>query len=166
MSLAFKKVSISSTEFTLYRMKPRKVLRMQKPLARVIAPLTGALTTLLGGISRETMDAVLSEKMGTDALGVELVQAMGDGRMDMSRLVSAAQNALNALGANEQDEFICEMLSDIQTLKGSQGMFLNSGDAIDEVFASCPNDIYRLLFEVVKFNEMLPFIKASTGNQT
>jgi len=160
-----KKVTIGTKTFAIYMMPPRRVLAMQRLLSQVLTPLLGAIGALAGGVSKETF-----EKDDKEAMGAELIGNLLSGKMDMDQIGRAMARSMSAITETEYDMLICGMLNRVQWCDASNeeggAHFLETGDLIDRAFIGSPNDIYKLIIEVVGYNKMLPFELAGIGSKT
>lgn len=162
-----KQVTLGDKLFVIHTMKPRTVLGLQKPLARLASPIISAIQPLLASVSVQTAKGVMEGTVDDSALGNEILSSFSSGTIDLNRVSRAIQEAMSALSEGEQDRLICDLLANVQFVPKVGGAEFLTPDVIDEVFLGAPNDIYKLAFEVVRFNDFLPFFKkGNTGLPT
>jgi len=130
-----KPIMIEEYEFILNPMKTLKAMRMDKKVITLLVPVMGSLE---GNQNQEQQIDfnVLSEGIGT---------------------------ALESLDDNQFEKFIIEILAEVQYKQTGQPVQSMTATVIDTKFRGDLLVIYKLIFEVVKFNRFLPFVIAGGG---
>lgn len=148
-------VPIDGKVFNLSPMKARKVGELERKLLKALAPLLagmGGVLSLLPDLAKEGDKSLLLQ----DALGM----------VDLSRVSMGVQDALASLPDHEFDALLVGMCSSVSThIEGKGNCTLITGELIDAALEST-SQMYRLMYEVARFNKFLPFGLVGAGDAT
>lgn len=148
-------VPIDGKVFNLSPMKARKVGELERKLLKALAPLLagmGGVLSLLPDLAKEGDKSLLLQ----DALGM----------VDLSRVSVGVQDALASLPDHEFDALLVGMCSSVSThIEGKGNCTLITGELIDAALEST-SQMYRLMYEVARFNKFLPFGLVGAGDAT
>lgn len=148
-------VPIDGKVFNLSPMKARKVGELERKLLKALAPLLagmGGVLSLLPDLAKEGDKSLLLQ----DALGM----------VDLSRVSMGVQDALASLPDHEFDALLVGMCSSVSThIEGKGNCTLITGDLIDAALEST-SQMYKLMYEVARFNKFLPFGLVGAGDAT
>ena len=148
-------VPIDGKVFNLSPMKARKVGELERKLLKSLAPLPagmGGVLSLLPDLAKEGDKSLLLQ----DALGM----------VDLSRVSMGVQDALASLPDHEFDALLVGMCSSVSThIEGKGNCTLITGDLIDAALEST-SQMYKLMYEVARFNKFLPFGLVGAGDAT
>ena len=129
-----KNVELDGLEFQLSPLPIRSALRLDKKLVEILAPI---LAKLVDG--------------GQDLL-----------KMEIQSVAVAIQAGLASIDDNEFVTFVLDCLSTTSCITGKVTL-LNSEKALGEVFSGNLMGIYKLVFEVCRFNKFTPFALGGLG---
>ena len=88
------------------------------------------------------------------------------GMVDLSRVSMGVQDALASLPDHEFDALLVGMCSSVSThIEGKGNCTLITGDLIDAALEST-SQMYKLMYEVARFNKFLPFGLVGAGDAT
>ena len=148
-------VPIDGKVFNLSPMKARKVGELERKLLKALAPLLagmGGVLSLLPDLAKEGDKSLLLQ----DALGM----------VDLSRVSMGVQDALASLPDHEFDALLVGMCSSVSThIEGKGNCTLITGELIDAALEST-SQMYKLMYEVARFNKFLPFGLVGAGDAT
>ena len=148
-------VAIEGKVFNLSPMKVRKVGELERKLLKALAPMLAGL----GGVL-----PLLPELIGKGEKAVLLQDALG--LVDLSRVAMGVQDALGALPDHEFDALLVGMCSSVSThIEGKGNCTLITGDLIDAALET-PVQMYKLMYEVARYNKFLPFGLVGAGEAT
>lgn len=126
-----KNIEIKEMKFQLNPMPALKALRLDKKILSLLTPL-------MGGIKSLDVDKALDLKVMADSIS-EAVQNLGDA---------------------EWEKLVLDFLSEV-TYTGKGGTMasdlLDNTSTINNVFSEDFTFIYKLIFEVMKYNKFSPF---------
>ena len=124
-----KEIEIDGIKFILNSMKALEAMKLDKKLISILLPAFNGLKGL-------SMDA----------------------NIDFGAALEGLSNSLLSMKDDEYEKFIRDMFSNVQAIKpGSPAMELRELDAINTIFAGSTMTVYKLIWEVAKFNKFLPF---------
>lgn len=148
-------VEIEGKVFNLSPMKVRKVGELERTLLKALAPLLagmGGLLPIIPDLVKEGEKSPLLQ----DALAM----------VDLNRLAMGVQDALATLPPHEFDALLVGLCSSVSTqIEGKGNSTLVTGELIDAALESS-SQMYRLMFEVARYNKFLPFGIVGVGNAT
>jgi hypothetical protein len=130
------KVIINNKEFNLTPLPVMRALKLDKKVISLILPL-------FSGIEEFDLDA----------------------EVDITKMISAFSDSLSKMPDQEYQEFILNMLSTtIYCPSGGTPMEFNSEDSL-RAFQGDIISLYKLLWEIMKYNKFSPFAVVGGGNQ-
>lgn len=149
---------IDGINFSIMPMPIMEARKWDFKIARLLVPLLGALDGF-----KESDEAPKSEEGEQPAADEDKSVADSIG---MAKVAEAVQKALSTLSDAEVDAMITGMTSRVTALvPGAAPRLLSERGAMDEVFAGMgPIGIYKLLFEVARYNKFSPFALGGAGS--
>jgi len=133
-----KNITIEDMEFQVTPMGGLEASRLDKRILTLIIPA-------LGGLNNLDLDS----------------------EIDFSVIFTGLTKGLEALSDKEFENLICSLLSKVVYLPENQApISLSSKSSIDAVFQMKLLILYKLLFEVMKYNKFTPFEVAEGGSLT
>jgi hypothetical protein len=88
-----------------------------------------------------------------------------DQEINLGAAIEAVSEALLKLEDNEYEKFILDILSTVQYLPSGKAPIEIDSDVINNQFSGEIMSIYRLIFEVMKYNRFSPFEMVGDGNE-
>lgn len=161
-----KLVNIAGQGFSLYPIPPRRAGELERKLLKVILPaMVGGLGNLLRGADFSGLDG----KNDTET-GKALISRLLGSSVDLAVVTNSVMDSLGALSDIEFNALLVGMFERVQWIRvngdGSQTpTFLTSGELIDSAFEDTLS-MYKLMYEVARYNKFLPFGMAGTGTPT
>lgn len=148
-------VTVEGKVFNLAPMKARKVGELERKLLKALAPLLAGMGGLLP-LFPDLMEKGAASPLLADALAM----------VDLSRLALGVQDALASLPDHEFDALLVGMCAHVSThVEGKGNCSLMTGDLIDAALESTAQ-MYRLMYEVARYNKFLPFGLVGAGDAT
>ena len=149
-------VTVEGKNFQLLPMKLMEARKWDFKIVRIIAPMLGALE----GLSKSGESTEKSAE-DTDEAAPSQAESLG-----FAQVATCIQKALSTLSDDEMDALIRGMFTNVTYLpEGGSPVLLNQTGALDAAFAGVgPYAIYRLIFEVARFNKFTPFVLAGGGS--
>lgn len=90
-----------------------------------------------------------------------------DDEIDISKVVDVVMDALSKLSDEEYEKFIIDLCSGVTCHKPGQPPVQLMGENINELFRGALKTLYKLMYEVMKYNKFSPFaLMADSGNLT
>lgn len=143
-----KNVSIGGMEFQLLPMPLLEASKWDRKVLQIIAPLVKAL----GGMKLD--DAQPKE---------DVAEASPD--VDFSVVSEALQDALQVLPDDQLESFIKGMTRYASRIDVTPPIALGSNTGLERAFEDAnPMDLYKLLFEIARYNKFSPFALTGSGN--
>ena len=91
------------------------------------------------------------------------VKDMDEQSIDIGMIISGITDALDGMTEGDFEKFVLDLLSTtILQITGKPPMVIDS-NTIDSEFQGESITLYKLLFEVMKYNKFTPFVLASGG---
>lgn len=136
MELENKKIIIEGKEFHLTPLPVMRALKLDKKIVSLILPI-------FGGIENFSLEA----------------------EVDLSKMISAFSNSLSKMPDEDYQEFILSMLSTtIYCPSGGTPCEFSSENSLT-VFRGNLILLYKLLWEIMKYNQFSPFVVVGGGSQ-
>ena len=163
-------VDVEGVNFQILPMPLIEARKWDAKILLVLAPLLGALDAFGEKPAEGTEPAA---EVGADDVGpVEPAEAEKPADdvdiKDFSKISTSLQAALSALPDEVMNTMIRGMLSKVTCISCENGpLVLNCDKNIDIAFEGCgPVALYKLVFEVARFNKFTPFALAGAGDAT
>lgn len=170
-------VTVDGLEFQLLKMPLLEARTCDAKIARILVPLLGALDAF--GNSKGD-DAPVESDPGKSALAAlpegvtaeppeaPAAEDSTDDIKDFSLVAQSIQRALSSLPDSVMDALMKSMLSRVTCLNCEDGpLVLNNSHNIDKAFDGLgPVSLYKLIYEVARFNKFTPFVLAGAGDAT
>lgn len=157
--IELRNIEIEGREFQLSRMTSRKASKLDIRVMKILAPALGAMD----GLTMVQKDAPRPE--GAEE-GAEVPESDIDFDIKFDKLAGAMASVLGELDSKAYDTLLREMFAEVTgtTLKGG-ALPMDSDKNIDLCMEELPPmAIYRLLYEVARFNKFSPFALAENGS--
>lgn len=141
-----------------------KFLKVAVPLLTGLQSIGGILPKLLEDAPKNEAGELDFEKLDLSAL---LKQDLGKilSLLDFNAISFALTNALDALAPHELDYLTLGMLQYVQThVEGKGNCTLVTAELVDAAFDDV-GTMYKVLFEVARFNKFRPFGLGSSGEE-
>lgn len=140
------KITVGEMEFQITPMPLMEQAKYNLKVMRLVAPLISALD----GLQKDEDAPAKSKDAPTE--------------VQFDKVAGAIGTALEVFSDEEAEAFYVGMLKRVQRVDG-QVIELSSIGGINRAFEGTgPTDLYRLLFEVAKFNKFTPFVLAGAGS--
>ena len=167
-------VTIDGVSFQLMPMPLLEARKWDAKILMILAPLLGALDALGSAPAKEAddlpMEALAAELVpeeGAEPQTAEQEQA-AETPADFAKIAVCFQKALSALSDEVMSAMVRGMFARVSCIPVEGAPFpLNTDRAVDQALGDCgPLSIYKLMFEVAKFNKFTPFALAAVGGET
>ncbi len=135
---AIKNINIDGMEFQLNKLKALKALKLEKKIMAVASP-------------------VISSTMNTGDLDKEL---------DFSVVGKAFATALESLDEDEYEKLLLDAVSNVTFLGDKQAPQLITKSVFDIIFVGNLLTVYKLIYEIMKFNKFCFFEMVGNGKLT
>jgi hypothetical protein len=129
-----KLIAIDGIEFQLRSIPILSALKLDKKVVSLLLPL-------LGGVEDISLDA----------------------KIDIGKGVNAIAEVLGKMPDVEFEKFVIDMLSSTVAMVPGEGAQDISAGNFNTIFAGRLMTVYKLLWEVMKFNKFSPFVLAEGG---
>lgn len=152
-----KDIVIEGREFQLMPMASRKASKLDIKVMKILSPALGALDGL--AMVKKDKPKAESEEQGGEEDDVDF-------DLKFDKLATAMGSVLGELDSKAYDTLLREMFAEVTgtTLKGG-ALLMDSDKNIDLCMEGLPPmAIYRLLYEVARFNKFSPFALAENGS--
>ena len=165
-------VNVEGVNFQILPMPLMESRKWDAKILMVLTPLLGALDAFEEKPKVEE-GAEPTAEIGTEgdlpAEAPEVEKPADDVEIkDFSKISQSLQAALSALPDEVMNTMIRGMFSKVTCIDCENGpLVLNCDKNIDIAFEGCgPTALYKLVFEVARFNKFTPFALAGTGDAT
>ena len=163
-------VDVEGVNFQILPMPLMEARKWDAKILMVLAPLLGALDAFG---EKPTEGAEPAVEVGADDVGPVEPAGSKDTSddvniKDFSKISMSLQAALSALPDEAMNTMIRGMFSKVTCISCENGpLVLNCDKNIDIAFEGCgPVALYKLVFEVARFNKFTPFVLAGAGDAT
>ena len=145
-----KKIKINNKEFTITPMGLFQALRMDKKITQILAPVIGGLGGLKDMLAESKADG----------------KSILDTQIDFDKLAVMFEKAIGSLSESDLLILVSEMSEKLIWLpKGGTPVQLGDEESLSECFKGDILGVYKMIFEVAKFNNFLPFALVGIGTQ-
>lgn len=153
--LEIQEIEVDGLKFQLHPMSPLEARKWDVRVVRLVAPLLGALD-----------GAKLTEKTAEED---EEKSESEDLDISFSNVGKAIQEAFNLLSDSDMEAFLKGMFAKVIFIPDdAPSIPLTTTQAIDKALAggNGPMTVYKLLYEVAKYNKFTPFALLGGGGAT
>ena len=163
-------VDVEGVNFQILPMPLIEARKWDGKIAMILVPLLGALDAFDEKPAKVAEPA--EEIEANDGAPVEPASSKDPSDdvdiKDFSKISMSLQAALSALPDEVMNTMIRGMLSKVTCISCENGpLVLNCDKNIDIAFEGCgPVALYKLVFEVARFNKFTPFVLAGAGGAT
>jgi hypothetical protein len=148
-------VTIGGMEFQLLPMPIMEAWKWDRKIMQILAPLIKSLSGMKeADVSAEpdSEDEEVTEEKSPD--------------VDFSSVAGAITDALTALSDAELESLVKGMTKYANRIDCNPPIQLGSNTGVEKAFADHgPIEVYKLLFEIARYNKFSPFALAGGGNQ-
>ena len=158
-----KQISINGKDYTLFRIPSLKGMHLEIKFLKMAIPALVAVNGIqgvFGKLPKKEDGSLDFSNIGKIDIGAIL------GSIDMATVSEALGAMLSALPEHELDSLVAGVMRSVMTfVPGKGSCTLVSPDLIDLAFDDTL-DMYRVMFEVARFNKWRPFALLSSGPAT
>ena len=130
-----KTIKIDELSFYLQPLRPLKAIRLDKQILTLLLPA-------LGGLKDLSLDS----------------------NVDLGVLSKGVSDALQAMDGDDFEKFIIELFTSAQFMENGQPPQDLTDGVVNRIFSGKLFSIYKLVFEIMKFNKFTPFELVGDGN--
>lgn len=130
-----KTITIDGMEFNLRPLPIMKALKLDKRVVTILLPV-------LGGVKEFSLDA----------------------KVDLKTMADGVAESLSRMENKDFEELVIDLLSGVIYLEPGKGAQEITLDIINRIFQGKLSTVYKLMFEVMKFNKFSPFELVAGGN--
>lgn len=174
-------VTVDGISFQLLPMPLMEARKWDAKVLMVLAPLLGALDAFGPSKAKKTSkteeaegdEPAIDAELAPDAEPVDEADesekpAEDDTPVDFAKLTACFQKALSALPDETMNALVRGMFARVTCLPLEGSPFvINTDKNVDAAFEGCgPISMYKLMFEVARFNKFTPFAVAGAGTET
>jgi hypothetical protein len=129
------KKTIDGLNFQLQPIPPLEAIKLDKRVGTLFLPI-------ISGFKKLDMDA----------------------EVDLEKIASGISKALNEMSGEDFKKLIIDLFQTTSYLPDGASPEMLTAEAINRVFLGKTNVIYKLAFEIMKYNKFSPFVLVGGGN--